>query len=313
MNTFVKKLSIALCALYMSTLLVSCNKTNIDINTDINATTTTAKPEVSTSTVKTKNITAKKPIISKQITPSKPKISDKGSKNPNDNKSDRTTPDSSNKTLPKTSTKSLSKTIVIDPGHANRSNLEKEKLSPNSNILKIKDGGGAQGIITRTPEYEVNMIVAKLLKRELESKGYNVILTKTSHSESLGNVDRAEIGNKNHADLVIRIHADSAENSSANGASMLVPAAVGYAKNICTISQKYGQTILNQLTKEVGIKNRGISIRDDMTGFNWSKVPVVLIEMGFLSNPREDKLLNSPNYQAKIAAALARGICQSIK
>lgn len=94
---------------------------------------------------------------------------------------------------------------------------------------------------------------------------------------------------------------------------MLVPASVGYAKNISSISKKYGETILNQLTKEVGIKNRGISIRDDMTGFNWSKVPVVLVEMGFLSNPREDKLLSSAEYQVKIATALANGISQSVK
>ncbi|MCI7442585.1 MAG: N-acetylmuramoyl-L-alanine amidase, partial [Clostridium sp.] len=38
-----------------------------------------------------------------------------------------------------------------------------------------------------------------------------------------------------------------------------------------------------------------------LTGFNWSKVPVVLIEMGFLSNPEEDNLLNSDSYQDKLA------------
>ncbi|WP_102399596.1 N-acetylmuramoyl-L-alanine amidase family protein [Haloimpatiens massiliensis] len=311
MNIFIKKLSTILCVLFISTFLFSCNKKNPNINTAVN--TPTSKPKTTTSTAKTKNIAVKKSITVKQLPTEKPKILDKNSENTTQNKSDKATTTSNNKPSTKASTKSLSKTIVIDPGHADRSNLEKEKLSPNSNVLKIKDGGGAQGIVTKTPEYKINMLVAKLLKKELESKGYKVILTKTSHSESLGNIDRAEIGNRNHADLVIRIHADSAENSSANGASMLVPAAVGYAKNICNISQKYGSTILNQLTKEVGIKNRGISIRDDMTGFNWSKVPVVLVEMGFLSNSKEDKLLNSTEYQAKIATALANGICQSVK
>lgn len=208
---------------------------------------------------------------------------------------------------------SNNKIIVIDPGHANHSNLEKEKQAPDSNVMKIKDGGGAEGINTKTPEYEVNMKVANKLKYILESKGYKVIMTKTDNSVSLGNIERAEVGNNNNAALVLRIHADSAENSSANGASMLIPAPVGYAKNIADISKSYGQIILNSMTAKVGMVNRGLSQRNDMTGFNWSKVPVVLVEMGFMSNPKEDKLLASDNYQSKLADGLADGICNCIK
>lgn len=208
---------------------------------------------------------------------------------------------------------SNNKIIVIDPGHANHSNLEKEKQAPDSNVMKIKDGGGAEGINTKTPEYEVNMKVANKLKYILESKGYKVIMTKTDNSVSLGNIERAEVGNNNNATLVLRIHADSAENSSANGASMLIPAPVGYAKNIADISKSYGQIILNSMTAKVGMVNRGLSQRNDMTGFNWSKVPVVLVEMGFMSNPKEDKLLASDNYQSKLADGLADGICNCIK
>lgn len=56
------------------------------------------------------------------------------------------------------------------------------------------------------------------------------------------------------------------------------------------------------------MKNRGVIERSDMTGFNWSTVPVVLIEMEFLSNPQEDKNLSSEEYQDKIAKAIAKGI-----
>ena len=167
------------------------------------------------------------------------------------------------------------KIIVIDPGHASHSNLEKEEQSPGSGIMKIKDGGGAQGNTTGTPEYVVNMKVAMKLKSLLESKNYTVIMTKTSHEESLGNIERANIGNDNNASLVIRIHCDSAENSSASGASMLVPGNVGYAKDISGISRKYGEVVLNSLVESANMKNRGISVREDMTGFNWSKVPVI--------------------------------------
>lgn len=206
------------------------------------------------------------------------------------------------------------KIIVIDPGHANRSNLEKEALAPGSSEMKIKDGGGAEGIATKTPEYKVNMQVAVKLKDILESKNYNVIMTKTSDSESLGNVERAEIGNKANADLVVRIHADSSDSTSVKGASMLVPSPINdNTKVIYSKSKQYGTIILNSYCSELGVNNRGVQEHSDMTGFNWSKVPVVLIEMGFLSNPDEDRLLSDLNYESKIANALADGIVNAVK
>lgn len=206
------------------------------------------------------------------------------------------------------------KVVVIDPGHGNRSNLEKEPLSPESNEMKIKDGGGAEGVNTKTPEYKVNMSVSMKLKQILEQKGYVVKMTKTEDSQSPGNVERAKVGNEENAALVIRIHADSSESSQASGASMLVPAAINdNTKKIYAESKNYGTIILKDLVNEVGMSNRGVVERSDMTGFNWSQVPVVLIEMGFLSNPQEEKMLCEENYQMKIANGLADGINDALK
>ncbi|KHD16186.1 N-acetylmuramoyl-L-alanine amidase family protein [Clostridium butyricum] len=224
-----------------------------------------------------------------------------------DTNNDKDSEDSEN-TIPQTSDENIKKVIVIDPGHASHSNIEKEEQSPGSGIMKIKDGGGAQGTSTGTPEYMVNMNVAMKLKSLLEAKNYTVIMTKTSNDISLGNIERANIGNDNNASLAIRIHCDSADNSSAVGASMLVPAKCGYAEDICDISRKYGEIVLSSLVESGDMKNRGISVRDDMTGFNWSKVPVILVEMGFMSNPEEDALLSNDDYQNKLAAGLCDGI-----
>lgn len=228
-----------------------------------------------------------------------------------------------NKTTTKTTTQSTTqntvqpknnKIIVIDPGHANRSNLEKEPLAPGSTEMKIKDGGGAQGVATGTPEYRVNMNVAVKLKAILQNKGYTVVMTKTQDSQSLGNVERANIWNNANAALVIRIHADSSTNSSIKGASMLVPSPINNdTKAIYAASKSYGTTVLSTLVKEIGMANRGVTEHNDMTGFNWSKVPVILVEMGFLSNPDEDRLLSSQTYEDKLASALADGIAAAIK
>lgn len=205
-----------------------------------------------------------------------------------------------------------SKVIVIDAGHGGKTTLEKEPIAPGSSVMKEKDTGGATGVSTGTPEYVVNLNVALKLKNYLSKAGYKVIMTRTSNNETLGNIARAEVGNKNNADLVIRIHADSFTDSSAKGASMLVPGNVGYSKDISGISKKYGEIIFNTLVNQVGMKSKGIITRTDLTGFNWSKVPVILIEMGFLSNPYEDKLLSSGNYQDQIAQGLFKGIQKAI-
>lgn len=204
------------------------------------------------------------------------------------------------------------KTVVIDPGHSSNGNKGMEKQSPDSDVMKIKDPGGAEGISTKTPEYVVAMSVSKKLKALLEQHNVTVIMTKTQDAESPGNIERAEIGNNNNADLAIRIHCDSADSQSARGASMLAPAPVGYAKDISTISKTYGQIILQDLVSTAGMNNRGVTERNDLTGFNWSKVPVVLVEMGFMSNKEEDQLLNDDSYQEKLAEGLCKGILESL-
>nr|WP_208459788.1 N-acetylmuramoyl-L-alanine amidase [Clostridium botulinum] len=204
------------------------------------------------------------------------------------------------------------KIIVIDPGHGSKSNLELERVSPDSEEKKIKDGGGADGVNSKTPEYLIAMDVASKLKETLQKEGYTVIMTKNKHSESLGNIERAEVGNKNNANLVIRIHADSADLEDANGASILVPSKKGYASEINELSKKYGGILLSEMVASANMNNRGVVEREDMTGFNWSKVPVVLVEMGFLSNAEEDKLLNTEEYRIKIVQGLTEGIKKAI-
>lgn len=200
------------------------------------------------------------------------------------------------------------KTIVIDPGHSSVGNFTKEPISPNSSKTKPKDVIGATGYYTKVPEHKTTVAIGLLLKEELESKGYNVVMTKTEVSKSLSNIDRATIANENSADLVVRIHADSSENHSVKGASVLIPEDNQYTSNIYEISKIYGKQIINTYTQELNIQNRGIIPRDDMTGFNWSKVPVVILEMGFLSNKEEDNFISNTQNHEKIAKAIANGI-----
>jgi len=199
-------------------------------------------------------------------------------------------------------------TIVIDPGHGPWVNNDMEPIAPNSNIMKRKYGVGAVGNTTGTMEREINLNVSLILRDLLEKDGFIVIMTRTNHEVILSNIERVNLANENKADLMIRIHNDSYKDSSIHGASMLVPGDVGYASEIMDISRQYGEIVLNTLVSEVGMANRGVITRNDQTGFNWSKVPIMTVEMGFLSNPDEDRLLSTPEYQEKLANALYKGI-----
>lgn len=199
-------------------------------------------------------------------------------------------------------------TIVIDPGHGPWVNKDMEPIAPESTQMKRKYGVGASGISTGSLEREINLNVSLMLRDLLEEDGFIVIMTRTNHEVISSNIDRANLANDNNADMMIRIHADSYSDSSLNGASMLIPDYVGYAIDIVDESREYGEIILNTLVDEVGMFNRGLITRNDQTGFNWSKVPIMTVEMGFLSNPDEDKLLSTPAYQEKIAIGLYLGI-----
>ncbi len=97
---------------------------------------------------------------------------------------------------------------------------------------------GTEGVATGVPEYVVTLKVSEKLKSLLEQNNYTVVMTKTQESEDPGNIERAEVGNNNNADLVIRIHCDGIDDQSITGASMLVPAPIGYAANISSISEE---------------------------------------------------------------------------
>ena len=58
--------------------------------------------------------------------------------------------------------------------------------------------------------------------------------------------------------------------------------------------------------RATGARDLGLQRRSDLTGFNWADVPVILVETGYLSNPRERALLATPRYQARVASGSRR-------
>jgi N-acetylmuramoyl-L-alanine amidase len=199
--------------------------------------------------------------------------------------------------------------VVLDPGHDLRPNLGTEPIGPGSSLRKIKDGGGSRGVVTRTPEAVVNLALARRTASILRHAGVRVVLTRTRTSGvSMGNVARARIANRAHAALFLRIHADGSPSRATRGTSVLYPVSRrGWTDDVARPSRRAAALVLDELVRALGSRNRGLQPRSDLTGFNWADVPAILVEVGFLTNPEEDRLLASPAYRQNAALGLCRG------
>lgn len=199
--------------------------------------------------------------------------------------------------------------IAIDAGHQARGNSATEPIGPGSSTRKAKVAGGATGVATHVPEYKLTLAVAKKLQKELKNRGYQVYMIRTKNNVNISNKERAKLANKSGSDIYIRLHGDSIGSSAVTGASGLYPSKANkYVSKLSAKSKKLSACLLNSYCKKTGIKNRGLVARDDLTGTNWSKIPVSLIEMGFMSNPAEDRKMQKSKFQTKMAKGIADGI-----
>lgn len=130
----------------------------------------------------------------------------------------------------------------------------------------------------------------------------------------MGNVARARIANRAGADLFLRIHADGSTDRSVRGTHTLVPALRrGWTDDIHGRSARAGRIVQEALAGRLGSRDRGVNERSDITGFNWADVPSILVEVGFLSNPAEDRLLATRAYQRRAARGLCEGVLRYLK
>ncbi len=195
-------------------------------------------------------------------------------------------------------------TVCIDAGHGGGSDLTLTPIGPGSSEMQYVEPGGTSGVTTGVEEATVTLAVALLLRDKLRDEGVTVVMVREDDSRTYSSQERAEVANSCNADIFVRLHCDGADSAEPRGFSTLIP---GYNDWTAPIVERsaYAASVMHPIIiAETGAQDAGIVERTDLAGFNFCQVPVVLFEMGFMSNPEEDQLLCSAEYQEVLAQAI---------
>lgn len=196
--------------------------------------------------------------------------------------------------------------IGIDPGHQAKGNSEQEPVAPGSSETKAKVSSGTQGRASGVPEYVTNLEVSLKLRDELLALGAEVHMSRTVNDVDISNIERALMFNEANADVVLRIHCNGSSNDAAEGIGLYVTATGSIAEESYAIAE----VILDAMVAETGADKDGVFRRDTYSGLNWSEVPSMIVEMGFMSNKEEDLKLQDPEYQQKLIDGMIKGLAE---
>lgn len=199
--------------------------------------------------------------------------------------------------------------IVIDAGHQEFVNKNKEPNGPGSSIMKKKVSRGTKGCVTDWWEYELNLVVAMKLKAELTARGYQVVMIRETHEINISNSERAKVANNINADAFIRIHANGSNDPSEQGAFTICQTPDNpYVGDKYESYRLLADCIIDEFAISTGCIKREVWETDTMSGINWAQVPTTILEMGFMTNPEEDTLMATEEYQDKMVQGIANGI-----
>ncbi|MDO4545699.1 MAG: N-acetylmuramoyl-L-alanine amidase [Bacillota bacterium] len=197
--------------------------------------------------------------------------------------------------------------VVLDPGHGG-----------------IDGGAESSGGMS---EKDINLDIAKMLKKQLEKRDVRVIMTREKDEglydenqagaiRSLKTQDlkeRKRIIDESGADLAVSIHLNSfTEDAGVHGAQVFYPA---YGEELYIDESKRAAKILQQhLNEDINVTvSRSELAKGDVFLLEDVKCPIVIVECGFLSNPEDARNLGKAGHQKKISQSMEKSISKFLK
>ncbi|MBL1100225.1 N-acetylmuramoyl-L-alanine amidase [Streptomyces coffeae] len=213
------------------------------------------------------------------------------------------------------------KVVVIDPGHNPNNRDHPAQIARRVDIGTNTKECDTTGTATNSgyAEASFTLDVARRARALLEAHGATVKFTQDGKTEFGPCVDeRAEFGNKAHADAVVSVHADGA-GPGERGFHIILPKGVhGGGADTSAItkpSRRLGERLLDSFTEETGSEpadyvgdGSGLNVRGDLGGLNLTTVPKVFIECGNMRDAKDAAHLTDAHWRERAARGIAQGI-----
>ncbi len=189
-------------------------------------------------------------------------------------------------------------------------------------ILDAGHGGMDSGCVSvnGVEEKEINLNILLKLRDMLEASGFEVVVTRDT-DKSIHDTSVTGLGNQKKSDMENRLNIINSQENAVF---------VSIHQNQFTDSKYYGAQMFYSLESEEGAKlasimqNKFVSflqpenkretkpVGNELYLIHFAKCPSVMVECGFLSNPNEAALLESEEYQSKVAFTIFAGICEYV-
>jgi N-acetylmuramoyl-L-alanine amidase len=197
--------------------------------------------------------------------------------------------------------------IGLNPGHQNR-NYD-HAITPDNEERFWDITVGTRGRVTGLYEYELNLIVALKLRDALQAQGARVLLSRTSNDVRVSNSSRTRRLNREQVDVVLLINADGNADSSLHGLHMIVSTEVSRQRgDVFDRSHGLARALQGAWLAATGAADLGVGERNNLRILlSGCTMPAALIEIGYMTNPDEDRLLATDAYQDKIVSGVVQG------
>ncbi|MDR1114532.1 MAG: N-acetylmuramoyl-L-alanine amidase [Candidatus Margulisbacteria bacterium] len=194
--------------------------------------------------------------------------------------------------------------VLVTPSAAEKSLPRVSVLAGVRVAIIAGHGGSDPGAISKRghKEKDITLVIAKRLQNLLREKGAVALLNREG-DEGMSLNDQAQFAESNKADLLVSVHLNSFINETASGAETFYYKPVDYA---------LAKSVHEELLKVTGQKDRGLR-KSMLHNLNHTTMPGVLIEPLFMSNPREEKLILTPEFQQKLAQGIVAGLEQYLQ
>ncbi len=187
--------------------------------------------------------------------------------------------------------------------------------SPNAPtiVIDVGHGGtdrGARGHVPYCEEKKLCLLTARLVRQYLDQLGYHVVMTRNTDN-FIPLPKRVEIASQADANIFVSVHFNSSRSPDAKGIEVFFCDSKEN-KVRSNASKKLADAILSRVVRRTSASSRGVK-KGNFYVIRETSMPAVLVEGGFISNPKERALLKSRDYQEKIAQGIADGIDQYFK